>query len=112
MPAGAWTKRGGGKVTAVRWGVIGTAGIARRNFLPAVREAGGEAAAVAGRDAERTAKRARDNGIGRPGVGYQNLIDDPRLGPPDLPLPNGPPPEWTDPGVPGRQPGLCAQTLA
>ena len=35
---------------------MGTAGIARRNFLPAVREAGGEAAAVAGRDAERTSQ--------------------------------------------------------
>ena len=43
-------------MTAVRWGVIGTAGIARKNFLPAVREAGGEAAAVAGRDAERTSR--------------------------------------------------------
>ena len=63
----------------VRWGVMGTAGIARRNFLPAVREAGGEAAAVAGRDAERTAKWARDNGIGRAVVGYQSLIDDPAL---------------------------------
>src|SRR5215471_20608217 len=87
MPAGAWI-RGDGKVTAVRWGVMGTAGIAHRNFLPAVREAGGEAAAVAGRDAERTARWARDNEIGHAIVGYQGLIEDPGLDALYIPLPN------------------------
>ena len=48
-------------MTSVRWGIIGTANIARRFFLPAVREAGGEAAAVAGRDPGRT----MDNGYWR-----------------------------------------------
>ena len=35
-------------------------------FLPAVREAGGEAAAVAGRDADRTSRWARDKGSAGP----------------------------------------------
>jgi predicted dehydrogenase len=34
----------------VRWGIIGTANIARAAFLPGLRQAGGVAAAVAGRD--------------------------------------------------------------
>ncbi len=34
----------------VRWGIIGTANIARGAFLPGLRHAGGVAAAVAGRD--------------------------------------------------------------
>ena len=64
----------------VRWGVIGAAGIARKAFLPAVAEAGGVAAAVAGRDPERTARWARDNGVDRAVAGYQQLIEDPQIG--------------------------------
>jgi predicted dehydrogenase len=102
--------RGGGMV--VRWGVMGTAGIARRNFLPAVREAGGEAAAVAGRDAERTAKWARDNGIGRAVVGYQSLIDDPGLDALYIPLPNALHAEWTIRALRAGKPVLCEKPLA
>lgn len=62
---------------SVRWGIIGTAKIARSSFLPAVHEAGGDPVAVAGRDRDRAEAWARDNGIARPVVGYQALIDDP-----------------------------------
>src|SRR5215475_12766335 len=110
MPAGAWT-RGGGKVAAVRWGVIGTAGIARRNFLPAVREAGGEAAAVAGRDAERASRWARDNGVGRAVVGYQQLIDDPGVDALYIPLPNALHGEWTIRALRAGKPVLCEKPL-
>src|SRR5215813_14761096 len=110
MPAGART-RGGGKVTAVRWGVIGTAGIARKNFLPAVREAGGEAAVVAGRDAERTSRWARDNAVGRAVVGYQRLIDDPGLDALYIPLPNALHAEWTIRALRVGKPVLCEKPL-
>ena len=38
---------------AVRWGIIGTANIARAAFLPGMRAAGGVATVVAGRDGSR-----------------------------------------------------------
>jgi predicted dehydrogenase len=98
-------------VTAVRWGVIGTASIARRFFLPAVREAGGEAAAVAGRDAERTAKWARDNAVGRAIAGYQDLIDDPGVDAVYIPLPNGLHAEWTIRALRAGKPVLCEKPL-
>jgi predicted dehydrogenase len=103
--------RGGGKVMTVRWGVIGTAGIARKNFLPAVREAGGEAAAVAGRDAERTSRWARGNGVGRAVVGYQQLIDDPDVDALYIPLPNALHAEWTIRALRAGKPVLCEKPL-
>ena len=56
---------------SVRWGIVGTAKIARNFFLPALREAGGDPAAVAARDEDRAARWAADNGIGRAITGYQ-----------------------------------------
>ena len=41
--------------TQVRWGIIGTANIARAVFLPGLRQAGGDAAAVAGREVSQNA---------------------------------------------------------
>ena len=58
----------------VRWGILGTANIARAAFLPGLRQAGGVAAAVAGRDAARTEQYASDNGVERAVTGYQNLL--------------------------------------
>ena len=49
---------------SVRWGIVGTANIARNLFLPSLREAGGDPAAVAARDEDRAAQWAADNGIG------------------------------------------------
>src|SRR5262249_4621844 len=111
MPAGAGGREDGDKGTAVRWGVIGTASIARRCFLPAVREAGGEAAVVAGRDGERAAKWARDNGVGRGIAGYQNLIDDAGVEAVYIPLPNAVHGEWTIRALRAGKPVLCEKPL-
>src|SRR4249919_1913121 len=105
---GTATARGDGMV---RWGVIGTASIARRFFLPAVREAGGEAAAVAGRDAERTSRWARDNAVVRAVVGYQDLIDDPGVDALYIPLPNALHAEWTIRALRAGKPVLCEKPL-
>src|SRR6185437_14552502 len=72
----------------VRWGVMGTAGIAWKSFLPGLREAGGVPAAVAGRDLARATQYAAEHGIGRAVEGYQTLIDDPDLDARYIPLPN------------------------
>ena len=95
----------------VRWGIIGTANIARAVFLPGLRQAGGEAWAVAGRDADRAAKFASDNGIGRSVVGYQTLIDDPDIDALYIPLPNALHAEWTIRALEAGKPVLCEKPL-
>jgi len=95
----------------VRWGIIGTANIARAVFLPGLRQAGGEASAVAGRDADRAAKFASDNGIGRSVVGYQTLIDDPDIDVLYIPLPNALHAEWTIRALEAGKPVLCEKPL-
>jgi predicted dehydrogenase len=95
----------------VRWGIIGTANIARAVFLPGLRQAGGAAAAVAGREAGRAAQFARDNGIGRAVAGYQALIDDPDIDALYIPLPNSLHAEWTIRALAAGKPVLCEKPL-
>ncbi|MGP7995776.1 MAG: Gfo/Idh/MocA family protein, partial [Streptosporangiaceae bacterium] len=96
---------------AVRWGIMGTAGIARKQFLPALREAGGTAAVVAGRDLARAQEYASSQGIGRAVQGYQALIDDPGVDVIYLPLPNGLHAEWTTRALRAGKPVLCEKPL-
>ena len=94
-----------------RWGVLGTANIARAQFLPGLREAGGTAAAVAGRDAGLAERYATDNGIERAIGGYQNLIDDPGVDALYIPLPNSLHAEWTLRALAAGKPVLCEKPL-
>jgi predicted dehydrogenase len=96
---------------SVRWGIVGTASIARTLFLPSVREAGGDPAAVAGRTPDRTARWAAENGIGRAIVGYQELIDDPGVDALYIPLPNALHGEWTIRALRAGKPVLCEKPL-
>jgi len=96
---------------SVRWGIAGTAKIARRLFLPSLREAGGEPAAVAGRDAGRAAAWAADNGVGRAITGYENLADDPGIDALYIPLPNALHAEWTIRALRAGKPVLCEKPL-
>jgi predicted dehydrogenase len=57
----------------IRWAVLGTANIAVRSFLPAMRAAGHVAVAVGSRDPGRAAEWARANDVGR-AVGYADAI--------------------------------------
>lgn len=95
----------------VRWGVIGTANIARAAFLPAVRAAGGVPAAVAGRDAGRTAAYAAEHGIGRAVGGYQALIEDDGVDALYIALPNALHAEWTTAALRAGKPVLCEKPL-
>jgi predicted dehydrogenase len=95
----------------VRWGILGTANIARAAFLPGLRHAGGAAAAVAGRDAARTEQYASDNGVERAVTGYQNLIDDPAVDVLYIPLPNALHAEWTIRALEAGKPVLCEKPL-
>src|SRR5581483_5223153 len=52
-------------MTQTRWAVLGTANIAAKSFLPAMRAAGGRAVVVGSRDAERAKRWADDNQVDR-----------------------------------------------
>jgi predicted dehydrogenase len=95
----------------VRWGIVGTANIARAVFLPGLRQAGGVASAVAGRDMARTRKYASDNGIARAIHGYQQLIEDPEIDILYLALPNALHREWTIAALEAGKPVLCEKPL-
>jgi predicted dehydrogenase len=95
----------------VRWGIIGTAGIARSAFLPAVRATGGAVVAVGGRDLARTQAYAAENGIDRAIEGYQDLIEDPAVEAVYIPLPNGLHAPWTIRALRAGKPVLCEKPL-
>jgi predicted dehydrogenase len=95
----------------VRWGIVGTANIARAQFLPALRHTGGIPAAVAGRDRDRTKAYASQNGIGRAVTGYQALIEDPAVDAVYIPLPNALHAEWTIRALEAGKPVLCEKPL-
>jgi len=96
----------------LRWGILGTAGIAWKSFLPALAEAGGIAAAVASRDGDRAARWAAEHGVDRAVTGYQQLIEDPRVDAVYVPLPNRLHAEWTIRSLRAGKPVLCEKPLA
>ena len=96
---------------SVRWGIVGTANIARNLFLPSLREAGGDPAAVAARDEDRAAQWAADNGIGRAITGYQEIVDDPMIDALYIPLPNALHGEWAIRALLAGKPVLCEKPL-
>ena len=96
---------------SVRWGIVGTAKIARTLFLPSLREAGGEPAAVAARDRDRATAWAAANGVGRAVVGYENLIEDPAVDVLYIPLPNALHAEWAIRALRAGKPVLCEKPL-
>jgi predicted dehydrogenase len=95
----------------IRWGIVGTANIARSQFLPALRQADGRAAAVAGRNAARTQQYAQDNEIERAITGYENLIADPAVDVLYIALPNALHAEWTIRALEAGKPVLCEKPL-
>ena len=96
---------------SVRWGILGTANIAKAAFLPALRQAGGTAAMVGGRDGQRAADYAAANGVQRAVEGYQPLIDDPKVDALYIPLPNSLHAQWTIRALQAGKPVLCEKPL-
>jgi predicted dehydrogenase len=96
---------------SVRWGIVGTAKIARTLFLPSLREAGGEPAAVAARDRTRADQWAAAQGITRAVVGYENLVEDPEIDAVYIPLPNALHGEWTIRTLQAGKAVLCEKPL-
>lgn len=73
----------------LRWGVLGTASIAIRRVIPALRaSARGEVAAIGSRDLARAEKAAADAGIARSFGSYQEMLADDTIDAVYIPLPN------------------------
>jgi predicted dehydrogenase len=100
-----------GPARPVRWGIMGTASIARGQFLPALRLAGGTAEAVASRDASTAQRYAAAHGVGRGVTGYQTLIDDPDVDALYIALPNSLHADWTIAALQAGKPVLCEKPL-
>jgi predicted dehydrogenase len=80
----------------VRWGIVGPANIARGQFLPALREAGGgRAAVVASRDLDRAQAFAAENGVDRGVADYAAAVESPDVDAVYVALPNSLHAEWT-----------------
>ena len=96
----------------VLWGVLGTAGIARGQFLPALAEAGDEAVVVGGRDAARATEFAAAHGVGRGVAGYEPVLDDPSVEAVYIPLPNPLHARWTAAALAAGKAVLCEKPLS
>ncbi len=95
----------------LRWGVLGTANIARAQFLPAVVETGQRAVLVGGRDAARAAEFARAHGVERSVQGYAAVLEDPDVDAVYVPLPNPFHAEWTVAALQAGKAVLCEKPL-
>jgi len=95
----------------VRWGILGTANIARAAFLPGLRAAGAEAWAVAGRDGARTEAWARQQGVAHAVEGYERLLDLDEVEAVYIPLPNSLHKEWAIRALRAGKPVLCEKPL-
>ena len=96
----------------VRWGILGTAGIAESSFLPALREAGeGVAVTVGSRDAARAETWAAAQGVTRGVAGYEAVVTDPEVEAVYVPLPNGLHAEWTIAALEAGKAVFCEKPL-
>ncbi|MEY7850263.1 Gfo/Idh/MocA family protein [Natrarchaeobius sp. A-rgal3] len=96
----------------MKFGLLSTAGIARKSFLPAVESTDHEVTAVASRDVERARSFATDHSIPTTYDGYEALFDDADVDAVYIPLPNGLHAEWTKRAADAGIDVLCEKPLA
>ena len=97
----------------LRWGILGTAKIARRAFIPGVRNGHeGTLVAVASRDAVRAAEYAQEFSIPRSHGSYEALLDDEDVDAVYIPLPNAMHADWTERAARAGKHVLCEKPAA
>ncbi len=100
-------------MSALRWGVLSTADIARTKVIPGMRRAARtEVAAIASRDGSRAAQVAAELGIERSHDSYEALLADPGLDAVYIPLPNHLHADWTLRAAEAGKHVLCEKPLA
>ncbi len=96
-----------------RWGILGTADIARRQLIPSLQASEEcEMVAVASRDKERAAQFAKETNIPLSYGSYEELLSDPSIDIIYNPLPNHLHVEWTKRAVEAGKHVLCEKPLA
>ncbi|WP_227354450.1 Gfo/Idh/MocA family protein [Haladaptatus salinisoli] len=96
----------------MKFGVLGTARIARQSFVPAVEATDHEVDAVASRTEERAERFAADNGIPRAFGSYEELLESDAVDAVYNPLPNALHAEWTKRAADRGLHVLCEKPLA
>jgi predicted dehydrogenase len=97
----------------VRWGIIGTANIARAQFLPGLREAGdGRAVLVGSRDAELARAFAAEHGVDRGVAGYDSVISSDEVDAVYVAVPNSLHAQWTIRALEAGKAVLCEKPLS
>jgi predicted dehydrogenase len=99
----------------LRWGVLSTADIARKKWIPGVRRAPqqrGEVVAIASRDQASAAHAAEELGIPRAHGSYEELLADPDVDAVYIPLPNHLHLEWTLAAARAGKHVLCEKPIA
>jgi predicted dehydrogenase len=96
----------------IRWGILGTAGIAESAFLPALNETDeGVALSVGSRNIERGRVWAEEQGVTRAVEGYDAVLADPEVEAVYIPLPNGLHAEWTIAALEAGKVVFCEKPL-
>jgi predicted dehydrogenase len=104
-----------GHGTRLRWGVLSTADIARKKWIPGVRRSPlqrGEVVAIASRDGTLAGRVADELAIPRRHDSYEGLLADPGVDAVYIPLPNHLHLEWTLAAVRAGKHVLCEKPLA
>lgn len=97
----------------IKWGVLGTANIARGCTIPGMRLADNcELYAVAGRSAEKAEQFRREFGFEKAYGSYDALLGDPRVEAVYIPLPNSLHAEWAIKAAEAGKHVLCEKPLA
>jgi predicted dehydrogenase len=97
----------------VKWGVLGTASIATRKVIPAMKKgAWSEVAGIASRDLAKAQKAARELGIAKAYGSYEELLADPEIEAVYIPLPNHLHVPWTKRAAEAGKHVLCEKPMA
>ncbi len=102
-------------VRKLRWGVLSTADIARKKWIPGVRRAPeqrGEVVAIGSRDEDVARRVADELAIPRAHGSYEELLADPEVDAVYIPLPNHLHLEWTLAAARAGKHVLCEKPLA
>ena len=97
----------------IKWGVLGTAGIAKEQTIPGMKEADNcELYAIAGRNIEKAKEFQEMFGFEKAYGSYEELLQDPEVEAVYIPLPNTLHYEWTVKALEAKKHVLCEKPLA
>ncbi len=92
----------------VNWGVLGTAGIAKKHVIPAMKDAEGcNLYAIAGRNSEKVESFKNEFGFEKGYNSYEELLDDENIDAVYIPLPNDIHKEWAIKAAQKKKHILC-----